>query len=233
MRLLFASDSFKGSLTSEQTVALLTRAAADVFGDCETTGVPVADGGEGTACAVIAAENGKLVTVNVHGPLMEETAATYGIFGENKAVIEMAAASGLPMVPEDRRNPLHTTSYGTGELILDALGRGLTDLSIAIGGSATNDGGMGCARALGIRFLDREGNELEGYGRDLEQVASIDVSGLDPRLQDARITVMCDVTNPLCGKDGATWTFGKQKGATRTGHVQLPRHHQSAGRHRL
>ncbi len=214
MKLLFASDSFKGSLSSEKTVALLAQAAETVFGACETSGVPVADGGEGTVAAVIQAENGRKITVPVHGPLMEEIRAEYGIFGDNKAVIEMASASGLPLVPAEKRDPRNTTTYGTGELILDALEKGYRDISIAIGGSATNDGGMGCARALGIRFLDADGRELEGFGRDLIHVDRIDVSGLDKRLADAAITVMCDVTNPLCGKDGATYTFGKQKGAT-------------------
>jgi glycerate kinase len=214
MKFLFASDSFKGSLTSEKTVELLSRAAREVFGECECSGVPVADGGEGTVEAVIAAEQGEYITVKVHGPLMEETESFYGVFDGNKAVIEMAAASGLPMVPEELRNPLNTTTFGTGELILDALKRGYRDISIAIGGSATNDGGMGCARALGVKFLDQDGNELEGFGRDLARVAAIDISGLDERVKDSKITVMCDVTNPLCGKDGATWTFGKQKGAT-------------------
>ena len=214
MKLLFASDSFKGSLTSEKTVELLGKAAREVFGECECSGVPVADGGEGTVEAVVAAEHGEYVKLKVHGPLMEETDSFYGIFGADKAVIEMAAASGLPMVPEELRNPMNTTTYGTGELILDALKRGYRDISIAIGGSATNDGGMGCARALGVKFLDQDGNELEGFGRDLAKVAAIDISGLDERVKDSKITVMCDVTNPLCGKDGATWTFGKQKGAT-------------------
>ena len=214
MKLLFASDSFKGSLTSEKTVELLSQAAREVFGECECSGVPVADGGEGTVGAVIAAEHGEQVTLTVHGPLMEETESFYGIFDGNKAVIEMAAASGLPMVPEELRNPLNTITFGTGELILDALKRGYRDISIAIGGSATNDGGMGCARALGVKFLDQDGNELEGFGRDLARVTAIDISGLDERVKDSKITVMCDVTNPLCGKDGATWTFGKQKGAT-------------------
>ncbi len=214
MKLLFASDSFKGSLTSEKTAELLEKAAREVFGECECASVPVADGGEGTVDAVISAERGEKVSVTVHGPLMEETGSFYGIFDGGKVIIEMAAASGLPMVPEELRNPLNTTTYGTGELILDALNRGCRDISIAIGGSATNDGGMGCARALGVKFLDSEGNELEGFGRDLARVASIDVSGMDGRLKETKITVMCDVTNPLCGKDGATWTFGKQKGAT-------------------
>lgn len=214
MKLLFASDSFKGTLSSDQTAALLAKAAREVFGEIEYSSVPVADGGEGTTDAVIAAENGEKIYVDVYGPLMEKARGWYGKFGENKAVLEMAAASGLPMVPMEKRNPLYTTSYGTGELIRDALDKGFTDISIAIGGSATNDGGMGCARALGIRFLNQDGRELEGRGEDLEKVRVIDVSGLDPRVREAKITVMCDVTNPLCGENGATYTFGAQKGAT-------------------
>ena len=214
MRFLFASDSFKGTLTSEQTMELLARAAKDVFGDIEYSGVPVADGGEGTTDAVVAAENGQWIEAEVCGPMMEKVTARYGKLDAHRAVIEMAAASGLPLVPIDRRNPLHATSYGTGELIRHALDQGFTDISIAIGGSATNDGGMGCARALGVRFLDDQGRELEGRGEDLEKVCAIDVSNLDHRVSGAKITVMCDVTNPLCGENGATWTFGAQKGAT-------------------
>ena len=214
MKFLFASDSFKGTLTSEQTVALLAKAAKAVFGEIEYSGVPVADGGEGTTDAVVAAENGQWIECEVCGPMMEKVTARYGRLDERRAVIEMAAASGLPLVPLDRRNPLKATSYGTGELIRHALDMGFTDISIAIGGSATNDGGMGCARALGVRFLDGDGRELEGRGEDLEQVSAIDVSNLDHRIANAKITVMCDVTNPLCGENGATWTFGAQKGAT-------------------
>lgn len=214
MKLLFASDSFKGSLSSEQTVRLLAKAAGEIFGEIEYSGVPVADGGEGTVDAVVAAEHGEYITVEVYGPLMERTTARYGKLDDQRAVIEMAAASGLPMVPRNLRNPLYTSTYGTGEMIRDALDKGFRDISIAIGGSATNDGGMGCARALGVRFLDAQGNELQGTGSDLEKVAEIDVSGLDPRISETKITVMCDVTNPLTGKDGATYTFGAQKGAT-------------------
>ncbi len=214
MKIVFASDSFKGSLTSEQTIQLLTKAAHEVFGDCETVGLPVADGGEGTVDAVIKAENGKIIECPVHGPLMEGITARYGVFGNDRAIIEMSSASGLTLVPADNRNPLNTTTYGTGELILDALDKGYRKLSIAIGGSATNDGGMGCVRALGVRFLEKKGKELEGFGRDLERVSTIDVSGLDPRIKECNVTVMCDVTNPLCGKNGATMTFGAQKGAT-------------------
>ena len=214
MKLLFASDSFKGTVSSEQTVELLTKAAHEVFGPCETIGVPVADGGEGTTDAVILARKGSKVYANVHGPLMESVSAYYGKLSDTEAVLEMAQASGLPMVPEEKRNPLNTTTYGTGELVKAALDAGYTDISIAIGGSATNDGGMGFASALGIRFLDADGNVLEGKGSELEKVAHIDMSGLDPIAKKAHFTVMCDVTNPLCGKDGATYTFGKQKGGT-------------------
>lgn len=214
MKLLFASDSFKGTLSSDQTIELLTKAAQEVFGSCETSGVPVADGGEGTTDAVVKARNGEIITVPVHGPLMEMEQGFYGRLSETEAILEMAAASGLPMVPEEKRNPLNTTTYGTGELLKAAFDAGYTEIAIAIGGSATNDGGMGFASALGIRFLDQDGNVLEGRGEDLEKVAHIDMSGLDPAVQKAHFTVMCDVTNPLCGPDGATYTFGKQKGGT-------------------
>lgn len=214
MKFLFASDSFKGTLTSEQTIALLKKAAEEIFPGCETGGVPVADGGEGTTEAVVKARQGRLVPVRAQGPLGEETEAFYGVLSEREAILEMASASGLPLLPEERRDPRITTSYGTGELVHAVLKAGFRDISIAIGGSATNDGGMGFARALGVRFLDRAGNELMGRGEDLEKVAHIDVTGLDPLAREARFIVMCDVTNPLCGPDGATWTFGKQKGGT-------------------
>lgn len=214
MKFLFASDSFKGTISSEQSIRLLNEAAQKVFPGCETNGVPVADGGEGTVDAVIAVTKGSMREVPVKGPLWEDTKATYGVFQGDSAIIEMAAASGLPMVPIPQRNPLNTTTYGTGELIKDALDAGYRKLSIAIGGSATNDGGMGAMVALGIKFLDAEGKELSGVGADLEKVADIDMSGIHPAIKDATFTVMCDVTNPLTGPDGATYTFGKQKGGT-------------------
>ncbi len=213
MKFLFASDSFKGSLTSTQATELLTRAAGGVFPGCECLGVPVADGGEGTVNAVVSAANGRLVTAEVHDPLMNTIKAAYGITDGNKAIIEMSAASGLPLVPEYLRNPMNTTTYGTGELILDSLDRSCRDISVAIGGSATNDGGMGCMRALGVRFLNKDGRELSGFGRELSEVVHIDTGGLDRRISECKITVMCDVKNPLCGINGATRTFAKQKGA--------------------
>lgn len=214
MKFLFASDSFKGTLSSETIIRLLTASANKIFPGCQCCGVPVADGGEGTTDAVIAALNGEKRSVRVHGPLMEEIESSYGVFHGNCGIIEMAAASGLPLVPADKRNPLNTTTYGTGELIRDALEHGYTKLSIAIGGSATNDGGMGAMRALGVRFLDGEGRELEGRGADLAKVADIDTSCMLPAAANAEFTVMCDVNNPLTGPDGATYTFGKQKGGT-------------------
>ena len=214
MKFLFASDSFKGTLSSKRTAELLAQAASEIFPGCEYSSIEVADGGEGTTDAVLSAVNGEKIAVSVHGPLWDEISAYYGKLDDRRAVMEMAAASGLPLVPSEQRDPRKTTSYGTGEMIADALGRGFRDISIAIGGSATNDGGIGCMRALGVRFLDEDGNELSGCGGDLIKIRSIDRSGLDPRLRDTHVTVMCDVTNPLCGENGATHTFGKQKGGT-------------------
>lgn len=214
MKFLFASDSFKGSLSSQKTAELLAKAAREIFPDCQCDSIVVADGGEGTTAAVLAATNGKKLPVQVHGPLWEDITCNYGMLDENRAVMEMAAASGLPLVPEEKRDPRYTTSYGTGEMIADALRKGFRDISIAIGGSATNDGGIGCIRALGGKFLDENNQELKGCGEDLMKIRKIDLSGLNPLIKECKFTVMCDVTNPLCGKDGATYTFGRQKGAT-------------------
>lgn len=214
MKFLFASDSLKGTLSSDDTGRLLAKAAKEVFPACICESIPVADGGEGTVDAVIRAVQGQQIRVKAQDPLMQTRETYYGKLDENRAIIEMALASGYALVPAEKRNPLYTSSYGTGELIRDALDRGFRDITIAIGGSATNDGGMGCMRALGVRFLDRAGRELMGNGSDLGCLAAIDDSGLDPRIADAVFTVMCDVTNPLCGENGATYTFGPQKGAT-------------------
>lgn len=214
MKFLFASDSFKGTLSSGRTAELLTQAAEEIFPGCQCSGVEVADGGEGTTKAVLAATNGKEISVRVHGPLWEREEAYYGELGGCKVIMEMAAASGLPLVPKEQRDPRKTTSYGVGEMISDALEKGFRDISIAIGGSATNDGGMGCMRALGVKFLDADNHELSGCGADLIRVCRIDTTCLNPLVKEASFTVMCDVTNPLCGKNGATYTFGKQKGGT-------------------
>ena len=213
MKIVCASDSFKGSLTSMRAAELIERAAKEVLPGAVVTKIPVADGGEGTAFAVTEAAGGRMVRAKVHGPLMDAVDAPYGLLSDGRAVIEMAAASGLELVPEDRRDPLITTSYGTGELIKDAMDRGSRDITIAIGGSATNDGGMGCMSALGYVFRDGKGHKLAGSGSSLGSIASIDDAEADTRLKECRFTVMCDVRNPLTGPDGATYVYGSQKGA--------------------
>ena len=213
MKFLFAPDSFKGSLTSKEIIALLTEQAEKVFPGCECVSVPMADGGEGTMEVLVDINNGKFVKVPVKGPLFEDVEAVYGVLDENTAIIEMAAASGLPMVPADKRDPLNTTTYGTGELIKHALDSGYRNIIIGVGGSATNDGGIGCMGALGVKFLDKDGKEVYLGGKGLADIASIDVSGLHPAVKDSTFTVMCDVTFPLLGPNGATYVFGPQKGA--------------------
>ena len=213
-RFLFASDSFKGSISSRRAAELLREAMLESYPEACADMLEVADGGEGTVAAVVAATSGSPQTVRVEGPLGQPVEAQYGILRDGRAIIEMAAASGLPLLPLAQRNPLATSTFGTGQLIADALDRGVRDISLAIGGSATNDGGMGCMRALGVRFHDANGNELAGTGADLARVHAIDISGLDPRVAQARFRVMCDVDNPLLGPRGATRVFGPQKGAT-------------------
>ncbi len=221
MNFLFASDSFKGSLRSAKTAELLTRAAKEVFPDCSCDWVPMADGGEGTAEAVILASGGRWVPATVCGPLGGAVEAGYGLLPGGGAIIEMASASGLALVDPSLRDPRHTSTYGTGELIASALKAGCRNVTIAIGGSATNDGGMGCASALGVRFFDADGNVLQGRGSDLAKVAKVDVSGLLAEAKEAAFTVMSDVDNPLLGPDGATFTFGPQKGADEAAQDEL------------
>ncbi|MEF3302872.1 glycerate kinase [Paenibacillus sp. GYB003] len=216
-RVVVAPDSFKGSLSSVAAAEAIRAGVLRAAPDAGTTIVPMADGGEGTVDAVLAAAGGDRITVTVVGPLGEPVEAAYGLLPDGRtAVIEMAAASGLPLVPAEARDPLRTTTFGTGQLIRDALGRGATRILIGLGGSATNDGGMGMAQALGVRFLDDGGNEItaHGCGGLLERIASIDASGLDRRLSSASVTVLSDVTNPLCGPSGASAVYGPQKGAT-------------------
>jgi glycerate kinase len=189
-------------------------AARECFPESVCVGLAVADGGEGTVEAVVAATDGELQNVIVADPLGRQVRATYGLIGDGRAVIEMASASGLPLLDVSERNPLVTSTFGTGELIVDALDQGVTDITLAIGGSATNDGGMGCMRALGVRFEDADGNELAGAGADLGRVSRIDLSRMDPRVAKTSFHVMCDVDNPLVGPRGATYVFGPQKGAT-------------------
>ena len=186
-----------------------------VFPAAEVKKVPIADGGEGTVEALVLATGGRVIAEKVTGPLGDKVEANWGLLGDGEtAVIEMAAASGLTLVPKERRNPRVTTTYGTGQLVKAALDRGIRKLVIGIGGSATNDGGTGLARALGVRFLDAGGRDLAEGGAALAGLASIDMTGLDPRLTETQIMVACDVDNPLCGPRGATAVYGPQKGAT-------------------
>lgn len=213
-RLLFACDSFKGTISSRRAAELLCEEAQRILGDVETRAIEVADGGEGTASALVDACGGELRTTSVQGPRGDLTQAAYGLLGNGRAIIEMAAASGLPLLAASERDPRATSTYGTGELIRDALDQGASEITLAVGGSATNDGGMGCMRALGARFLTDTGEELDGVGADLGRVRSIDLTGLDPRAAQTSFHVMCDVDNPLLGTRGATHVFGPQKGAT-------------------
>lgn len=213
MKILLASDSFKGSLTSRQIGDLLTQAVGEIFPAAETIALQVADGGEGTMSTVVQAMHGSWKTVLVPGPLGDTVHARYGLLPGQKAIIEMAEASGLTLIAPEQRNAARTSTYGTGMLIRDALDAGIRDLTIAIGGSATNDGGMGAMQALGVRFVDRDGKPVSGCGAQLGQVARIDMQGLHPAVAQTKFTVMCDVTNPLLGAHGATYTFGRQKGA--------------------
>lgn len=213
MKILFASDSFKGSLSSERIGELLEEAAKKVFPQAETESVLAADGGEGTMEAVVKEQHGSYRQIPVMDPLGNTITASYGLLPDGTAIIEMAEASGLPLVPVSLRDPKETTSYGTGQLIADALDQGIRKIVIGIGGSATNDGGMGAMSALGVRFLDSEGNILAGCGKHLGKVENVDLSGLHPGVKEAAFTVMCDVENPLLGQNGAAYTFGEQKGA--------------------
>lgn len=214
MKLVFAPDSFKGSLSALEASRLLDRAARECFGEeIETVSIPMADGGEGTAEALCLAMNGEMRTARVTGPLGEAVEAQYALLPDGTAVVEMAQAAGLPLVPREQRNPLYTTSRGVGELMLRALDEGAKALLIGLGGSATNDGGCGMLRALGARLTDEAGEDIPEGGIGLERLAKIDLRGVDEGLAGVQVTVMCDVTNPLLGSEGATYVYGPQKGA--------------------
>lgn len=215
MKIVIAPDSYKESLTALEVATAIEAGFSEVYPNAEYVKIPVADGGEGTVEAMVAATQGRVVKVTVKGPLGEEADAFYGLSGdEQSAFIEMAAASGLERVPTAKRDPLITTSWGTGELIRHALDAGVKQIIIGIGGSATNDGGAGMVQALGAKLLDEQGEQIAAGGAALERLARIDISELDRRLAQCRIDVACDVTNPLTGKEGASAVFGPQKGAT-------------------
>ncbi|MDA3811685.1 MAG: glycerate kinase [Spirochaetaceae bacterium] len=214
MKIVVAADSFKGSLSSSELADSVEIGIRKIYPDAEVVKVPVADGGEGTVEALVDGTNGLYRTVKVNGPLMSPITALYGITGDGKtAVIEMASASGLPLIPANKRNPMKTTTYGTGELIKDALDKGCREFLIGIGGSATNDCGMGMMQALGMKFLDKNGKELKTSGENLIKTETIDDSELLNVLKDASFLIACDVDNPLYGENGAANVYGRQKGA--------------------
>ena len=215
MKIVIAPQGFKGNLTALEVARAIEEGVKRIVPDAETILKPMADGGEGTVQALVDATGGELITTEVTGPLEERVNAHWGILSDKTtAVIEMASASGLPLVPPEKRNPFITTTYGTGELIRTALDRGCRKLIIGIGGSATNDGGAGMAQALGARLLDADNKELPFGGAALARLERIDISGMDPRLADFEVTLASDVNNPLCGPRGASAIYGPQKGAT-------------------
>ena len=215
MRIVVAPDSFKGSISAIGVSNAMERGIKKVFPQADVYKVPIADGGEGTVEALVTATGGQMLYHNVTGPLGNPVNACWGILGDGEtAVIEMAAASGLTLVEQEKRNPRITTTFGTGELIKAAIDKGMRKIIIGIGGSATNDGGAGMAQALGVRFLNADGNELPFGGAALANLASINITNVDARLKNTTIMVACDVDNPLCGPRGASAVYGPQKGAT-------------------
>ncbi|MCP3030258.1 glycerate kinase [Halobacillus sp. A1] len=214
LKIVIAPDSFKGSIHSTQAAKIIASAFHSVSSDVETIQKPMADGGEGTLEAILNAGNSGKIHFNCKGPLGEASSSWYVETGEHTAVIESANIAGLPMVPEEKRNPDKTTTYGIGEAIKHALNRGKTELIIAIGGSSTNDGGLGMLQALGMRALDRKGEEVGIYGEGVLEIESLDFSKLDKRLKKVTIRVASDVDNPLTGSTGASIIYGPQKGAT-------------------
>ena len=210
-----APDSFKESMTAKEVCDAMEKGIKKADSAAEVIKVPMADGGEGTVDSLVDATNGQRVIVEVTGPLGNKINAYYGILGNGTtAVIEMAKASGLEIVEKKKRNPMITTTFGTGELIRDALDHKVKEIIIGLGGSSTNDGGSGMAQALGAKLLDQNNHQISFGGGNLDKLDKIDISNLDSRLQDVKIILASDVTNPLIGKDGASRVFGPQKGAT-------------------
>ena len=215
MKFVLAPDSFKESLTAQEVADAMEIGIKKVFPNAECVKVPMADGGEGTVQSLVDGTDGKIYEVDVTGPLGKIVNARYGILGDNEtAVIEMAEASGIHYVEKEKRNPLITTTYGTGEVIKEALNKGVKKIIIGIGGSATNDGGAGMIQALGGRLLDKEGNDLSFGGGSLDKLDRIDLTKFDERINKVKVEVACDVNNTLTGEEGASAIFGPQKGAT-------------------
>lgn len=214
MKIVIIPDSFKGSASSMEVCNCIEKGILKVFKNAEIKKIPVADGGEGTVDSILYASGGNIKKIKVRNPEGKIIEAKYGIINKDKAVIEMAAASGITLVDDKNRNPLKYSTYGTGELIKDALNNNIKEILIGIGGSATNDCGIGMANALGYRFLDKDNNELEAIAENMIKVEYIDDSNVDRRIFYIKISAACDVTNPLYGENGATAVYGKQKGVT-------------------
>ena len=211
-----APDSFKESMTAKEVCEAMERGLKKANSNISCIHVPMADGGEGTMQSLVDATNGKVYSLKVVGPLGNEVEAEYGILGDGEiGILEMASASGIQLVHPEKRNPLLTTTYGTGQLIKACLDHGVKKLLIGIGGSATNDGGAGVIQALGGKLLDKQGNELAFGGGELGKLSTINLSDFDTRLKDVFVEVACDVSNPLCGERGASNVYGPQKGATK------------------
>lgn len=215
MKIVIAIDSLKGSLSSMEAGTAIKDGILAAKPDAEVIVKPLADGGEGTTDALIEGMNGERIDLTVTGPMHTPVDAYYGYLKDtNTAVMEMASAAGITLVPDSEKNPLLATSYGVGEMINDAIQRGCRNFIIGIGGSVTNDGGIGMLKALGVRFLDENGEDAGEGGQALAKVARIDVSGMNPLLKECHIQIACDVNNPLCGENGSTYVYGPQKGVT-------------------
>ena len=214
MKIVIIPDSFKGSASSMEVCNCIEKGVLKVFKNAEIKKIPVADGGEGTVDSILYAAGGNIKKIKARNPEGKIIEAKYGIINKDKAVIEMAEASGITLVDDKNRNPLKYSTYGTGELIKDALNNNIKEILIGIGGSATNDCGIGMANALGYRFLDKDNNELEAIAENMIKVKYIDDSNVNKRIFDIKISAACDVKNPLYGENGATAVYGKQKGVT-------------------
>ena len=221
MKVIVAIDSLKGSLSSLEAGKAVEDGIKKAIPTAEVMIKPVADGGEGTVTALTTGLQGSLEKVAVTGPLGQKVEAAYGILPDQTAVIEMAEAAGLPLVPVDKRNPMETTTYGVGELISHAMDRGCRKFIVGIGGSATNDGGVGMLQALGCHFYKKDGIEIGFGAKELKDLEKIDTEVLDKRLKECTFEIACDVTNPLCGTTGASAVFAPQKGADETMVVKL------------
>ena len=216
MKIVLAPNAFKGSLTATEAAIAMEAGIRKILPRAEVVLVPVADGGDGLMAVAVEALNGEIRTLKVRGPRERNLEADYGyVKSRDLVIVEMALASGLALLPEELQDPTLTTTYGTGELIKAGLDLGVSQISVGIGGSATTDGGIGMAQALGVRFLDKNGRELPGIGESLASITRIDISGLDPRIKETTIKAVCDVDNPLYGPSGSAFVYGSQKGANR------------------